>query len=136
MTAERAGVAGWDLPQVYLDFLSVPRLASMAFALPDDRIHQTPVKMALEVESGIAVVLTSSRSVKARRISNAGRQVRVALNEHSSTLWVTLEGPATVSAEPDRVDWARGVYASRFGARSVWGDVIVEVAVETVLYGT
>ncbi|HEX5542612.1 MAG TPA: pyridoxamine 5'-phosphate oxidase family protein [Micromonospora sp.] len=126
----------WRLPQAYLEFLTVPRIASMALVRRDGRIHQTPVKMALDIGSGIAVVLTSSRSVKARRIRGAGGLARVALGEHSSTLWVTLEGPATVSADPDRVRWARDVYARRFGRGSTWGDCVVEVRVETVLYGT
>ncbi|HEX5596186.1 MAG TPA: pyridoxamine 5'-phosphate oxidase family protein [Micromonosporaceae bacterium] len=126
----------WRPPPEYLEFLTVPRIASMALALRDGRIHQTPVKMALDIGSGLAVVLTSSKSVKARRIRGAGGLARVALGEHSSTLWVTLEGPATVVADSERVEWARDVYARRFGRRSTWGDCVVQVCVENVLYGT
>lgn len=123
------------LTSEYRQFLAQPRIAVCALALPDGRQHVTPIKAVLvETAAGDRVRgMIGSGSVKARTVERGS--VRASFSEHSSTLWVSLEGPARLLRGDDDLEETRARYAERFGRAAGWGDVVIEVAVETVLCG-
>lgn len=139
----------WDdlLGAAHADLLRRPDIATCTLVRSDGRVHSTPIKMApvidgtlmTTVPSPTATALISSSSVKARIVragERAGRTVRLAFAEHTSTLWLSLEGPARLGAAPEAVVAAREAHRDRFGEAPTWGDVALVLHVEQVLTGS
>lgn len=119
------------LTEAALEFLNVRHLATLTTLRPDGTPHVTPVGFTYDPTTGIARVITSGSSRKAR---NAARGDRVALCQVDGRLWLTLEGPSAVHAEPDRVADAVARYAVRYRTpRENPARVAIEIAVDRVL---
>ncbi|GAA3672261.1 TIGR03618 family F420-dependent PPOX class oxidoreductase [Nonomuraea antimicrobica] len=107
-------------------------LCTLATARSDGPPHVVPVGATLDLATGIARVITSGSSHKARLIGALGAQV--ALCQVDGRRWSTLEGRAVVRAEPEQVADAERRYAARYKPPRVNPSrVVVEIQVTRVL---
>jgi PPOX class probable F420-dependent enzyme len=115
-------------------FLAEAHVATLTTPRPDGSPHVAPVRFTWDPDTGTARVLTVSSSRKARNLA-VQQGVRVALCQVAGFRWVTLEGIATVSDDPARVDEGAMRYALRYGSPPPEppGRVVLEIAVDRVL---
>lgn len=101
----------------------------------DGTVHATPVGATLDPEAGIARVICSGTSHKARTIRKAGPEgAAVAVTQVDGRHWSTLEGRAVVSDDPDRVEDAVRRYAKRYREPRVNPRrVVIEITITKVL---
>lgn len=100
----------------YLEFWNEYHLCTLTTIRPDGRPHVVPVGVTVDVDAGIARVITrkSSRKVANLQAAPPG-QARVAVCQVDGGRWATLEGAAEVLAHPDAVDDALTRYGQRYG---------------------
>lgn len=122
-----------NLDPATLAFLEERHLATLTTLRPDGSPHVVAVGFTFEPESAIARVITFSPSRKARNlITRAGS--RAAVCQVDGGRWLTLEGPATVTDDPDRVADAVARYATRYRPPGEREDrVAIEIAVDRIL---
>lgn len=114
-----------------LAFLSRRHLATLTTLRADCTPHVTPVGFTWDASSGLARVICSGTSMKAR---NAARGGSVALCQVDGRLWLTLEGTARVSTDPADVAEAVARYAQRYREpRENPARVAIEITVGRVL---
>jgi PPOX class probable F420-dependent enzyme len=119
------------LPADALAFLAARHLATLTTLRPDGTPHVVPVGFTWDDEAGLARVITSGTS---RKIAHLDGGARVALCQVDGGRWLTLEGRATVTADPERVADAVRRYAERYRQpRPNPERVAVEIAVDRVL---
>ncbi|RVX46752.1 PPOX class probable F420-dependent enzyme [Nonomuraea polychroma] len=107
-------------------------LCTLSTARPDGPPHVVPVGATLDLETGIARVITSSSSVKARLIGAGGALVAVC--QVDGRRWSTLEGRAVLRTGPEQVADAERRYAARYKPpRPNPSRVVVEIQVTRVL---
>ncbi|MET7769431.1 TIGR03618 family F420-dependent PPOX class oxidoreductase [Nocardia sp. NPDC005366] len=113
-------------------FLTEPRIATLTTLRPDGTPHVAPVRFTWDDMARTARVLTVATSRKARNVATGGR---VALCQPDGFRWVTLEGAATLSADPDRVATAARWYHRRYRCAppAPSGRVVIEIAVDCIL---
>jgi PPOX class probable F420-dependent enzyme len=100
------------LPPPVLDFLSERHLATLTTLRRDGTPHVVPVGFTYDPATGIARVITSGASVKAR---NAGRPGAVAaICQVDGARWLTVSGPIRVEDDPEVVADAVARYARRY----------------------
>ncbi|MFI7386535.1 pyridoxamine 5'-phosphate oxidase family protein [Streptomyces sp. NPDC049813] len=109
-------------------------VAAFTTVRPDGTLHVAPVRFTWQASSGLARVLTTAASRKARNLL-AAPGGRVALCQVDGFAWTTLEGTATVVTDPARVALGAQLYAKRYwSAPPAPADrVVIEIAVERVL---
>ena len=100
-----------DLPADVLEFLRERHLATLTTLRGDGTPHVVPVGFTWDDDAGVARVITSGDSVKARNALNGGR---AALCQVDGRRWLTLEGAASVLVHPDAVQDAVRRYAQRY----------------------
>jgi PPOX class probable F420-dependent enzyme len=114
-----------------IDFVTERHLATLTTLRPDGTPHVTPVGFTWDDAAGLAWVICSGTSHKAR---HAVQNARVALCQLDGRRWLTLEGTARVSAEPAEVAAAVARYARRYRQPRVNpARVAVEITVSSVL---
>jgi PPOX class probable F420-dependent enzyme len=116
-------------------FFSERRLCSLTTLRPDGTPHVVAVGATLDPGAGLARVITSGGSFKARNVAAAGPAgAAVAICQVDGRRWATLEGRAVVRAEPAAVAEAERRYAERYRVpRPNPRRVVIEVAVTGVL---
>ncbi|MFG1923431.1 pyridoxamine 5'-phosphate oxidase family protein [Cryptosporangium sp. NPDC048952] len=120
-----------DLPPAALEFLTVRHLATLTTLRPDGSPHVTPVGFTWDADAGLARVICSGPSRKAR---NAAVTKRAALCQVDGGYWLTLEGAVEVVSDPARVADAERRYAARYRQpRENPLRVVLEITVTTVL---
>src|SRR3954454_16531795 len=94
-----------------LAFVTERHLATLTTLRPDGTPHVTPVGFTWDNDAATARVICSGTSRKARNV-----QVRaaVALCQLDGRRWLTLEGDARVTEDPDEVADAVERYARRY----------------------
>lgn len=92
-------------------FLAERHLATLTTLRPDGSPHVVPVGFTWDDGSGVARVICSRDSVKARNARAGGR---VALCQVDGRRWLTLEGQVTVRDDPESVAEAERRYADRY----------------------
>jgi PPOX class probable F420-dependent enzyme len=111
-----------------LDFVRERHLATFTSVGPDGTPHVTPVGFTWDAETGIARIITSGTSRKAR---NAGAGGPVVLCQVDGRRWLSLEGSARVGTDPVEVREAERRYALRYRTpRENPKRVVIEVRVE------
>ncbi len=123
------------LPGAVLDFLRERHLATLTTLRADGSPHVVAVGFTWDGDAGLARVITFAPSRKARNVA-AAPGARAAVCQVDGRRWLTLEGPATVTAERSAV--AEGVrrYAERYRPPKERSDrVVIEIAVDRVLSG-
>ncbi|MET7749127.1 TIGR03618 family F420-dependent PPOX class oxidoreductase [Micromonospora sp. NPDC005367] len=110
-------------------------LATLTTLRPDGTPHVVPVGVTLDPASGLARVITSAASRKARHVAAAGPQgAPVALCHVDGRRWLTIEGRAVVRTDEAAVAEAERRYAERYRTpRPNPERVVVEVTVTRVL---
>lgn len=112
-------------------FLAERHLATLTTLRPDGSPHVVPVGFTWDAEAGVARVITSGPSRKARNAAAGGRAV---LCQVQGRHWLSLEGPARVVTAPEAVRDAEERYAARYRPpRPNPLRVVVEIAVDRVL---
>lgn len=106
-----------DLADPVLDFLTERHLATLTTLRRDGSPHVVAVGFTFDRESGIARVITSDGSVKVRnaeRPARDGSPGRAAVCQVDGRRWLTLEGAAGISRDPDQISDAERRYALRY----------------------
>jgi F420H(2)-dependent biliverdin reductase len=119
----------------FLEFWRERRLATLSTVRRDGTPHTVPVGVTLDAEAGLARVITSGDSHKARQVRAAGSAgAAVAICQVDGRRWSTLEGRAVVRADPESVADAERRYAERYRVPRVNPRrVVLEIAVSRVL---
>ncbi|KQX63719.1 pyridoxamine 5'-phosphate oxidase family protein [Angustibacter sp. Root456] len=99
------------LPDAVLEFLRERHLATLTTLRRDGTPHVVPVGFTWDDDAGVARVITSGDSVKARNAINGGR---AALCQVDGRRWLTLEGVVSVLVHPDAVREGEQRYAQRY----------------------
>ncbi len=119
----------------FYEFWRERRLATLSTVRADGTAHVVPVGVTLDDEAGLARVITSGDSYKARQVLAAGPAgAAVALCQVDGRRWSTLEGRAVLRADADSVADAERRYAERYRVPRVNPRrVVLEIAVSRVL---
>jgi PPOX class probable F420-dependent enzyme len=116
-----------------VEFWTERHLCVLSTVRADGTVHATPVGVTWDAEAGIARVICSGTSHKARTIRKAG-SAAVAVTQVDGRRWSTLEGRAVVSDDPERVEDAVRRYAKRYREpRANPRRVVIEITVTKVL---
>ncbi|MFC6081994.1 TIGR03618 family F420-dependent PPOX class oxidoreductase [Sphaerisporangium aureirubrum] len=125
-----------DLTERGVEFAAFWRerhLSTLSTVRPDGTPHVVPVGVTLDIPSGIARVITSGTSHKARLVA-ATPGVSVALCQVDGRRWSTLEGRAVLRAAPEDVADAERRYTARYKPpRPNPARVVLEIQVTRVL---
>ena len=112
-------------------FWTERHLASLVTLRADGTPHVVPVGVTLDLDAGLARVICSGGSVKAR---NAAARGIAAVSQVDGRRWSTLEGDAVVRSDPAAVAEAERRYALRYRTpRPNPERVVIEIAVRRVL---
>ncbi len=124
-----------ELSEAFLAFWVERHLCTLTTLRPDGTPHVVPVGATYDPLTGIARVITSGGSRKARNVLAAGEAgARVALCQVDGGRWATLEGVAVVRSSPGEVADAEARYALRYKApRPNPERVVIEIAVTRAL---
>lgn len=115
----------------FREFWSERHLCTLVTLRADGSPHVVPVGVTLDVETGIARVICSRGSRKARHAAERGTAV---VSQVEGRRWSTLEGTAVVRDDPDSVADAEQRYARRYRVpRPNPERVVVEIAVGRVM---
>ena len=105
-----------DPDPAYLTFWQERHLCTLTTPRADGSPHVVPVGVTYDPSAGLARVITNRASAKAGHVTAAGADgARVAVCQVDGRRWATLEGRATVSADPSHVAEAERRYAERYG---------------------
>ncbi|MHA6758323.1 pyridoxamine 5'-phosphate oxidase family protein [Streptacidiphilus sp. PAMC 29251] len=123
-----------SLPPSAEAFLADNHLCTLSTLRPDGSPHVVPVRFTWDGEAGLARVMTIGSRRKARNLA-ANPGARASVCQVAGGTWITLEGRATVTDDPQRV--AEGVrrYAKRYWSSppALPGMVVIEIEVDRVL---
>ncbi|TJZ57276.1 TIGR03618 family F420-dependent PPOX class oxidoreductase [Streptomyces piniterrae] len=116
-------------------FLARPHTATLTTLRPDGTPHVTPVRFTFDPASGLARVTTRAGARKARNVASGGPAARVALCQADGFRWITVEGSAVISDDPERLAEAVRRYTGRYRvAPPAPPDLVVlEITVDRVL---
>lgn len=122
-----------DLPDEVLAFLDERHLATLTTLRADGSPHVVAVGFTFDPDTGLARVITFAPSAKARHLRDQPGS-RAAVCQVDGGRWLTLEGPAVVTDEADRVGEAVRRYAERYRQPGERQDrVAIEITVDRVL---
>ncbi|WP_323137825.1 PPOX class F420-dependent oxidoreductase [Nocardia sp. alder85J] len=123
-----------ELSPAALEFVTERHLATLTTLRADGTPHVVAVGFTWDQAAGIARVITSGDSVKAR---NAQRGGYAAVSQVDGARWLTLEGPAEVLTAPADVTDAEQRYAHRYRTpRENPARVVLAIRVGRVLAGS
>jgi PPOX class probable F420-dependent enzyme len=126
----RPRLSGRVLTESAKTFLAERHLATMSTQRPDGSLHAVPVGFTSDPDATSAWVITSSRSTKIRNVESGSR---ACLCQVDGRRWLSLEGPATIHAEPEIVAEAVRRYTQRYQApRPNPRRVCLEVRIERI----
>ncbi|MFJ4692079.1 pyridoxamine 5'-phosphate oxidase family protein [Streptomyces sp. NPDC088766] len=116
-------------------FLTRPATAAFTTLRPDGTPHITPVRFTYDPAAGLARVTTRAGARKARNVAAGGPAAPVALCQADGFRWVTLEGRAVVTDDPERLAEAVRRYTARYRMPPPFPPdlVVVEITVARVL---
>lgn len=121
------------LPPAVLAFLAERHLGTLTTLRPDATPHVTPVGFTWDVDCGLVRIITFAASRKVRHLT-AGPSNRAAVCQVDGGRWLTLEGAAEVTDDPERVAEAVKRYATRYRVPGERPDrVAIEITVDRVL---
>jgi F420H(2)-dependent biliverdin reductase len=119
------------LPEDVLAFLAERHLATLTTLGPAGRPHVVAVGFTFDPAHRLVRIITNAGSQKAL---NAARGGRAAVGQVDGKRWLSLEGAATLTDDPDRVAAAVAAYATRYRQPGENPSrVAIEITVERVL---
>jgi PPOX class probable F420-dependent enzyme len=114
----------------FAEFWAERHLCTLSTVRPDGTVHVVPVGVTLDLEAGVARVITSGASWKVKHVRKAGY---AAVCQVDGRRWSTLEGPAVVRDDVESVDEAVRRYALRYKQPRVNPQrVVIEIQVRRV----
>lgn len=114
-----------------LGFLGERHLATLTTLRADGTPHVVPVGFTFDPDDGLVRVITGGGSQKA---VNARRATRAVVCQVDGSRWLSLEGRATLTDEPQRVAAAVTAYTLRYRPpRDNPDRVAIEITVDRVL---
>ncbi|MEV6612129.1 PPOX class F420-dependent oxidoreductase [Kutzneria sp. NPDC051319] len=117
----------------FAEFWRERHLCTLTTVRPDGTPHVVPVGVTLDIDNGLARVITDGNSAKARQLRAAGR-LNVAACQVDGRRWSTVEGVATLNEDPQAIADAVDRYAQRYRQPRVNPNrVLIEIAVTNVL---
>ncbi|MDF9715064.1 TIGR03618 family F420-dependent PPOX class oxidoreductase [Nocardioides sp. ChNu-153] len=127
---------GWDaVPEPIERFFGEYHLATLTTLRADGRPHVVPVGVTLDVEQRCAWVITFPESRKARNLLERPGSPVAACHVDGGR-WLTVEGTASVTSDPQQVARAVERYAARYRQPKERPDrVALRIEVERVLHG-
>lgn len=116
-------------------FFADRHLATLTTLRADGTPHVVPVGVTFDPDAGLARVITSGGSAKARHVAAAGPAgAPVAVCQVDGRWWLTVEGRAVVRRDPESVAEAERRYAARYRPpRPNPERVVLEIAVTRLL---
>ena len=119
------------LPEAVLAFLAERHLATLTTLDADGRPHVVAIGFTFDPGRRLVRVITDAGSQKAL---NAARGGRAAVAQVDGKRWLSLEGAATVTDDPDRVAAAVNAHGGRYRPPGENPNrVAIEITVERVL---
>lgn len=116
--------------------MSERHLATLTTLRPDGTPHVVPVGFTWDPPARLVRIITFAPSRKVRNLDARpdGPLPRAVVCQVDGGRWLTLEGPATVTDEPDKVAEAVRRYADRYRRPGERPDrVAIEIAVDRVM---
>lgn len=121
------------LPDDVSAFLVERHLGTLTTLRPDGSPHVVAIGFTWDPGAGLVRVISFASSRKARNLA-ASPGTRAVVCQVDGGRWLALEGPATVTDDPDRVAEAVRRYAERYRQPGERDDrVAIEIAVDCVL---
>ncbi|MBA3906498.1 MAG: TIGR03618 family F420-dependent PPOX class oxidoreductase [Pseudonocardiales bacterium] len=112
-------------------FWTERRLATLVTLRRDGSPHVVPVGVTLDIDAGLARVICTGGTQKAR---NAAERRIAVVSQFEGGRWSTLEGEAVVRTDPATVADAVARYALRYRQPRVNPErVVIEITVRQVL---
>ena len=122
-----------NLPDEVVAFLEERHLATLTTLRRDGSPHVIAVGFTWDADEGVARIISFAPSQKARNLV-ARPGSRAAVCQVDGGRWLTLEGPATVTDDRERVAQAVHAYTRRYRQPGERDDrVAIEIAVDRVL---
>ena len=122
-----------SLDDAALAFVTERHLATLTTLRPDGSPHVVAVGFTWDPDAGLARVITFAPSKKARNVLAAPGS-RAAVSQVDGGRWLTLEGTAVATDDPERVAEAVRRYATRYRQPGEREDrVAIEITVDRVL---
>jgi PPOX class probable F420-dependent enzyme len=120
-----------DVSAEFRAFWTERRIGTLVTLRRDGSPHVVPVGVTLDLAAGLARVICSGGSQKARNVAATGVAV---VSQLDGRRWSTLEGTAVVRAEPAAVADAERRYAERYRVpRENPERVVLEITVRRLL---
>ena len=114
------------------DFWTERHLCTLTTLRPDGSPHVVAVGATLDLDAGLARVISSGGSAKVRHVRSGAD--RVAICQVDGARWSTIEGRAVVRDDPAAVAEAERRYAGRYRQpRPNPARVVIEVSITRVL---
>ena len=114
-----------------LAFLDEPHLATLSTLRADGSPHVVPVGFTYSAPERLVRIISFASAVK---VANVARGSRAAVCQVDGGRWLTLEGEAVVTDDPDRVAEAVERYGSRYRPPGERADrVAIEITVDRML---
>ena len=123
------------LSEEVIDFVTERHLASLTIVTPSGRPHVTPVGFTWDNEKNLVRVITWAGSTKVKILQRSQTPLRAAICQVDGGRWITFEGDATVTADPERCLEGTQRYAQRYSPPKDRGDDrrVIEILVDKVL---
>lgn len=122
-----------ELDHDALTFLRERHLATLTTLRPDGSPHVVAVGFTWDPDAGLARVITWDTSKKARNVLAAPGS-RAVVSQVDGGRWMSLEGAATVTTDPERCRDAEQRYAERYREPKQREDrAVIEIAVDRIL---
>ena len=112
-------------------FLTERRLGTLTTIRPDGTPHVVAIAFTFDAATGSVWIITSDRT---RKVTNVDAKKRAAVCQVDGAKWITLEGPAKVVRDTDRVAAAVDAHQIRYRpARPNPERVAIEIQVERIM---
>ncbi|MBU1228236.1 MAG: TIGR03618 family F420-dependent PPOX class oxidoreductase [Actinobacteria bacterium] len=120
-----------DLTGEEVAFLTERHLGTLTTLRADGTPHVVAIAFTVDLEAGVVRIITSDGGQKVRNIEGGGR---AAVCQVDGPRWLTLEGPAVVTRDSERIADAVAAFEARYHpARENPGRVAIEITVRRVL---